>query len=107
MRNDAKNTKIDMRTESNHDSSPWELVEYLKEQIPWEREQANQRVQEAVERERRERERANNYEIELAELRKDHESLIKRLLPEPPQSTPEPPKLPKPGFFSRLFGRGR
>lgn len=81
-----------------------DFVEYLKEEIEREREQAEKRVQEAVERERRERERANKYEIELAELRKDHESLVRRLLPEPSQSAQT---LPKPGFFSRLFGRGR
>lgn len=77
-----------------------DIIEYLKSQIEREQRQADERVKEAVERERRERERANNYELELSDLRKNHESLVQKLLPEATQS-------PKPGFFSRLFGRGR
>lgn len=77
------------------------FIEYLKAQIEREREQADARIGEALERERRERERAARLEMELAELRKDHESVM-RLLTAPK----EEPTPPKPGFLSRMFGRG-
>lgn len=77
-------------------------MEYLKAQIDRERERADARVGEALEREKRERDRAAALEVELAELRKDHASVV-RLLTAPK----EEPKTPKPGFFSRMFGRGR
>ena len=44
-----------------------------------------------------ERERAERYERELAELRKRHDDLVTRYLP--------PATSGKPGIFGRLFGR--
>jgi hypothetical protein len=86
-----------------------ELVTLLKAQIEHERaraqsdrEEAQQRIQDARERERAERDRAERYERELAELRKLNESLVQRLLPPPIE---KPPEAPRGGFLARLFGR--